>query len=94
MYPKQSRPVNRPHVPPYFEDPAYLITHTAQLPRLDPRTGQPVTVEPLLLLIPIDVLGEVVDCNHAQRFREPIVCQDWCGLFSGFSMVSCLSMCR
>jgi hypothetical protein len=94
MYPPQAAPVIRPFVPPYFDDLAYRTAHTITTPRLDPRTGEPVTQEPLQLVIAVNILGELEDPNHRQYFREPILCQDWCALFSGFSMMACLRMCR
>jgi hypothetical protein len=79
MIPHVSPPVNR-----------RLLFETAQRQIKVPGVAEPEQTKKLWQL----VLGANPDPNEPQRFLYPVSCQEWCTLFSGFSLVACLAMCR
>jgi hypothetical protein len=79
MIPSLSAPVDR-----------RALIEPAQRQVATPGIGEPEFVKQLWELVP----GANPNPNDPQRFLDPVPCENWCSLFSGFSFGACLARCR
>jgi hypothetical protein len=92
IIPNLSPPVIRPQL----FDPKPLLQLLVLGEKLD-QHGNPVTDpsgKPILIYQYQTAPWAVADPNAPQRWLHPVACTDWCYLFSGFSLTSCLARCR